>query len=264
MALKSIFQLTALAATALTLTACATTSQYSSGQDYVARYQQQSANFPDVAQSSAGLDNDIMRIASVEPMLEFPARVGLARIHKYGQLTHTPVDEARIWQDLAERMGGEHVSFTPVSPVIAGMVSSELPKDQSRNTIAQIRAGAARQHLDYVLIYEITQKDDNSSNALRLADLSVLGLFVLPSRDVEVDITASAMLLDVRNGYPYGTASVFKTKKQVATMAGSSKRRDIIAEQLRTLAVSDLAEEVEVFTRELRIKRAEYILAQAQ
>jgi len=48
--------------------------------------------------------------------------------------------------------------------------------------IDHIRRGAARQHLDYVIAYEVTDKTKSDGNALRLADLTVLGLFVLPSR----------------------------------------------------------------------------------
>lgn len=260
---KSIFRAALLAAVFLAASACTTTTQYSSGMDYVARYQKQSTNAAALPRSRASLDDDILRIASVEPMLEFPARVGLARIHRR-QLTTPPLDEAQTWQEMSERVGNDYISFVPVSPMITNMVTSELSEHKSRNIISQIRAGAARQHLDYVLVYEVMQKDDRISNGLRLADLSILGLFVLPSRDVEVDVTASAMLIDVRNGYPYGSTSVFKTKTEIATLAGSNKRAEKMTDKLRILAVTDLTDEVETMTRELRIKRAEYKLAQKQ
>ena len=214
------------AASAILLTACGTTTQMTSGADYLARYKPTAT-----AATSSGIDSQVRSIAAIEPDLRFPARIGLARIQN-GQLTTAPADEMQAWGDLADNLGAPYGEFVPVSPFIAAMVRPEptkldkryYPNPQTNRVVADIRRASARQHLDYVLVYEVSQNSTKESNALSLADLTVLGLYVLPSRSVKIDSTASALLIDVRNGYPYGTATAFATDKQVRTVLGSGAR----------------------------------------
>lgn len=238
-----------LAMGALSLCACATTTQYTSGKDYLARYDK------DVALSTANagfIEADIRNIASVEPSLEFPARIGLARIER-GKLISVPQDEIEAWASLHRRLGPSFGDFVPVSPLIASMVSTTAKRNpQARDVVDNIRRGSARQHLDYVLIYEVSDTSDYQQNALQLADWSILGLFVLPSRNVKVDSTATAMLIDVRNGYPYGTATAFAKRKAVSTAMGSTTRKTKLQNKARVIAVKELTGEVETFMFELR------------
>jgi hypothetical protein len=66
---------------------------------------------------------------------------------------------------------------------------------------------SARQHTDVVLIYEVLGKSRPRSNPLAIANLALIPMWVLPSRNVEADGHAQAVLLDVRNGDTYGFAS---------------------------------------------------------
>lgn len=222
-----------LAATSLTvLGACSTTLQTSSGADYLARYD---ASHEIANGTATDVDEDVRRIAAIEPALAFPARIGLARI-EHGSLTALPADEARIWQDLVEEMGDEYGAFVPVSPLIASMVGEPAAPgmDRAAAIIANIRRGAARQHLDYVLTYEVGSSRQEKANALALADLTIIGMFVLPSRTIDVDATASGLMLDVRTGYPYAT---------LTTHAGKSGVSRAISEWSTSLDYADTAEE---------------------
>ncbi|MEP3890486.1 MAG: hypothetical protein ABJN69_08450 [Hellea sp.] len=238
-----------LAVGALSLCACSTTTQYTSGKDYLARYDKDAA----VLSANAGsIDADVRSIASVEPSLEFPARIGLARIER-GKLISVPQDESLAWSSLHFRLGPSFGDFVPVSPLITSMVSkSEKGTPNARTIVENIRRGSARQHLDYVLIYEVSDTSDQNRNALQVADLSILGLFVLPSRNVKVDSTATAMLIDVRNGYPYGSATAFAERKAVSTSMGASGRKAKLKDKARVMAVEELTSEVETFMFELR------------
>ena len=237
-------------AAALCLTACETTSQYTSGADYLARYPAQSPVEAALHQSSYAsasasavtvTDASIRDIAAVEPDLRFPARIGLARIERHN-LVGVPHDEAESWRAAGETLGPGFGEFIPVSPLVADMVA---PQDNSKRitVVEHIRRGAARQHLDYVIAYEVTDTSDSGGNALRLADLTVLGLFVLPSRDLKAEASASAILLDVRNGYPYLTGSTFADKKSISTVIGSWDREEKLKDKARVVAVSQIAEE---------------------
>jgi len=238
-----------LAAGAISLCACSHTTQYTSGKDYLSRYNQAAV------QNTVGnksVEADIRSIAAIEPDLQFPARIGLARIER-GRLISIPQDESEAWATLHRRLGPSFGEFVPVSPLIASMVSTvDRNALSSKIVVDNIRRGSARQHLDYTLIYEVSDVSDKSRNALQITDLSILGLFVLPSRNIKVDSTATAMLIDVRNGYPYGTATAFAERKAVTTSVGSNGRKAKLKDKARIIAVEELTGEVETFMSELR------------
>ena len=223
-------------AASLTLAGCETTTQYTSGADYLSRYQDTPIT------QTASTDLAVKKIAAVEPDLQFPARIGLARIGPNKRLMGVPFDEAESWRDAAESLGPSFGTFIPVSPLIANSVSHIDQRDKT-TVIDHIRRGAARQHLDYVIAYEVSHKTKSDGNALRLADLTVLGLFVLPSRDLKAEATASAILLDVRNGYPYLTGSTFADETSISTVVGGGDKKDKLKSRARRAAVAQIAQE---------------------
>jgi len=240
-------QTLAIALLGLSLNACTTMRQYTSGADYLSRYNKNTAS---KTFGHSDVDQSVREIAAVEPNLQFPARIGLARIYQ-GTLVSVPADEAEHWRKASESVGQGFGSFIPVSPLVAQMVST---KDTRRESfvIDHIRRGAARQHLDYVIAYEVTDQAKSDGNALRLADLTILGLFVLPSRDLKAEATASAILLDVRNGYPYLTGSTFTDEKGISTVVGRSDRKDKLREAARHVVVSQIANEFADGLRDLK------------
>lgn len=222
------------------LGACSTTLQTTSGADYLARYD---ASHEVLNGTPTDVDADVRRIAAVEPTLSFPARIGLARI-EHGRLTTLPETEARIWQDLVETLGDEYGDLVPVSPMIASLVSDPgtMRSNSSAEVIAHIRRGAARQHLDYVLAYEVGASRQDKANALALADLTIIGMFVLPSRTIEVEATASGLMLDVRTGYPYATLTTYADKAGVSRVVSETSTRRAYADTAKQRAVAQLAD----------------------
>ena len=173
-------------------------------------------------------------------------------------LISVPQDESEAWATLHHSLGPSFGEFVPVSPLITSMVSkTNTSRFDRRDVVNNIRRGSARQHLDYVLIYEVSDTSDKTRNALQVADLSILGLFILPSRNIKVDSTATAMLIDVRNGYPYGTATAFAERKAVTTSVGSRGRKAKLKDKARVIAVENLTDDVEDFMFELRDIAAE-------
>jgi len=242
----------------LLLSGCAHTTQMTSGQDYLSKYTPATYTQTAANTGERTIDQQVRDIATIEPNLHFPARIGLARIQG-GELTTAPEDEMLAWGSLSETLGAPYGEFVPVSPFIAAMVRPDPVKQdkkyyqqpQTNLVVADIRRASARQHLDYVLVYEVNQNVSKKSNALALADLTVLGLYVLPSRSVKIDSTANAMLIDVRNGYPYGTATAYATDKQVRTVMGSSNSRKKSKDKNYSTAVVNLTSEVETMMKNL-------------
>lgn len=244
------------------LAACGHQVQTTSGSQYLSAYSGPSSQ-PGPAPIA---DADIALAADVEPQLRFPARIGLARIGPEG-LAAVPAAEADSWAALAERLGGGYGTFVPVSPLIAALATPEPSAEDRANwpyrttlseVIRQVRLGAARQHLDAVLIYETFGRSEESSNPLALTKLAVIGFF-LPTESVEAGGAAQAVLVDVRNGYTYGTASAVAEKPaaRLTTVADSGDAHISARAEAEAGAVAGLAVEVEGMVRELRLALAE-------
>jgi hypothetical protein len=241
------------AAAMVLLAGCTTTTQTTSGRTYLGAYEPQ----PIVAGAATDIDQRVREVAAVEPTLRFPARLGLARIEN-GDLAPLPRPEAEAWRALANRLGSSFGEFVPISPMLAEMFDQSFstrgdgsPQALVRNVIEKIRLGAARQHVDAVLIYEVQGTAETETNALAIADLTIIGMFILPSDEHHVLAQADALLLDVRNGYPYGTASAVSEDDSLSPTAGSYTRRDARLREAKADAALKLTGEVETLMRKL-------------
>lgn len=235
--------------------------QTSSGRDYVAGYTVDESDPETLRQ----IDEEIARAALVEPQLRFPARIGIARIEG-GLLSPLSEQESAVWQAMAERLGEDFGSFVPVSPMVAAlaMPADDEPKAQGcaydrtgtclAQLVRQIRLGAARQHIDSVLIYEAFADVDRTGNVLAFTKVALIG-FMLPTEDVEAGGFANAMLVDVRNGYAYGTASAVSddTAYRLTTWGDSKHAEAAAGSEARLAAVAALSMEVETMMHDLRL-----------
>ena len=187
--------------------------------------------------------------------MRFPARIGLARIDR-GHLSSMPGVELEAWMKVRDNLGKEFGEFVPVNPLVANMVSKNVSRSQNAritDVMSKIRLGAARQHLDAVLIYEVYSKSDSEANVLSIADLTIIGGFLLPSRAIEAEGFANAMLIDVVQGYPYGTAEITLDKQSaLATTWGSQHSLNNLENKVKSKAAIKLAEEAEEMFRKLR------------
>ena len=224
------------------LAACSSQIQTTSGADYLARYQ--------TASGGAPLDPRIQAAASVEPIITFPARFGLARIQN-GQLTAIPPAEAELWLALAERHAalGE---FVAVSPLVAAFADPEASPPRNwweaqdiGRLVRTIRQGAARQHVDVVLIYTAGADTHRDFTPLSILDITLVGGVLLPTRSIKAEGVASALLLDVRNGYPYGTANATSDLARLSNTYGSASRTREAGNEAALQAVANLVPEVE-------------------
>ena len=251
---------------ALLLSSCAYHTQTTSGSQYLARYAGQGgAPAAGTASGTAGAmpagiaDADVLAAANVEPTLSFPARIGIARIDQ-GQLSPVPAEEAAAWREMAERLGPAWGQFVPVSPLIAALASPVAGENACRSqfdcvleAVRTIRLGAARQHLDVVLIYESFGKSQDSSNPLAITKLALIGFF-FPTEDVEAEGLAQAVLVDVRNGYHYGTATAAAEKPayKITTSGNLGAAHAEVQGEARLAAVTALTKEVEKMAVDLR------------
>lgn len=182
------------------LAACDPNIQTTSGQSFIEAAPDQ-------------IDPEIAKAANIEPNLHFPARIGIARIVN-GQLTLPPSEEIALFANVFER-SRNYGEFIPVSPLVHAMLNDRTTGINARyhhrnaqDIIQQIRLTSARQHLDYVIIYEVGARSSTGNTPFALADVTLVGGMLLPTRQIDVAGIGAAAFIDVRNGYPYGTTQV--------------------------------------------------------
>ena len=95
-----------------------------------------------------------------------------------------------------------------------------------------------------MLVYEVGASTRDKANLLSLADLTIVGMFVIPTRTVDVEASASGLLLDVRNGYPYATLTGHARKSSVSRAVSSRSTRTELADTAQERAVAALADQV--------------------
>ena len=181
--------------------------QMTSGKKYLSNY----TNYDATETNASDLNEEVKAIASIEPSIQFPSMIGLVKLFN-GRITNLSVEEIEAWEELRRTMGATFGDFIPVSPMIAEMVytprkTNSKSKGNPSDIFRKVRLGAARQHLDHVLIYEVFSETKTTKLASSVANWTIIGGYFVPSREIETAGFANALLLDVRNGYPYGTAS---------------------------------------------------------
>jgi len=215
---KTIIRLSLLATLALATIGCQSHSiQTTSGREYLNKYEEL-----DLPNGEAGsIDEEVREIANIEPTLRFPARIGLAKLYN-GRITNLTAEEVEGWDKAKEEMGAEFGEFIPVSSMITELVYT-APKHKKGNhsvkpseIFRKVRLGAARQHLDYVLLYEVFSETKTTKLASSVANWTIIGGYFIPSRKIETTGHANSLLLDVRSGYPYGTASASLTADELS------------------------------------------------
>lgn len=246
-----------IGAIAIALAGCEHYTQTTSGGEYLKKYEAPT-------KGALSIDKDVRQAAAVEPLLRFPARIGLARIAKarewQPELTGIPAVEVQAWTAVAQQLGPSFGEFVPVSPLLARMFTPQTQRSHYETVadiIEQIRLGAARQHLDAVLIYESEGTADSENTPLSITEWTLIGAFVLPTQDVKAVGTAQALLLDVRNGYPYGIVHASADDSSPSTRINTGENERDLAEVVRLRAVEKLAPEVERMMRNLRTELAE-------
>lgn len=235
----------------LFLASCSYTTQTTSGKDFLAN-----DPLPPKGTPVSDIDVEVREAAAVEPLLRFPARIGIARL-QYGRLSAIPADEADAWAAAAAHLGNDFGEFVPVSPLIAAMFEPDSPfqygkKNSARRTLDIVRLAAARQHLDAVVIYEVDATSDVKGSPLSIAEWTVIGALMLPTENVKAEGVAQAILLDVRNGYPYGTVRASSDDKSVTTRFTTHDTSDQLEKEVRAAAVVKLADETEAMMRTLK------------
>lgn len=249
--------------------------QTTSGKDYLAKYNIK-RNAGEVAAkhrsepartAHATFDQALHHVADIEPTISFPARIGVAKIgcqleSNCDWLLPLRPAEVEAWSEMASNLGASFGSIVPMNPLFLEEALTEARRiglDISGLTaIDGVRLGAARQHLDGIIIYETQHKTSEETNALALGDLTLIGAFVLPSKRIEGQAYAAAIMVDPVTGYPYGQVEASaESDSHFTSRVGANSGKQSAKEDAEARVVQALAAETEKAIRGLRLAIAE-------
>jgi len=240
------------------ITGCAVRhTQDTSGQSYLSSFQAD----PYKPKKLKGIDEDltinqeVIRAASIEPILKFPARIGLAKFEN-GKLVDISPRDWSDWNVLTEKHQklGDFVALNVLGT--GGVNNGYVRFRGGRYNIEALRVAAAKQHLDALLIYEVDASSRDYRNALSVVDLTLVGGAVLPTRTINVESHARALLIDVRNGYPYGVASSEETFKKYGTSFNAREQSVLAKDEALFQSYEKLFPQIEEVFEELLDKQS--------
>jgi len=188
-------------------------------------------------------DAQIIRVMERQPLAAFPTGIAYVRVQEPGYRSYKTdsygggkysVVLARTVERDADI---ERLANLPMVHGLAPMNRLLLPRQFHDDK--DLRQAAASLHADMVLIYTF-------DTAIRMGDntspLDVVTLGFLPHKRARVTTTASAVLMDTRNGYVYGVAEASARHEQPANTWTTSdaidqSRRRTEAEAFERLVV---------------------------
>ncbi len=184
------------------------------------------------AQTDGSISNNLSR----RPLASLPAGIAVVRVQAPGYSSKTAVGWGTgnycivTTRDVEKP---EQIERLAKMPMVSGVAPiSRLLLSGSLNSDMELRQAAASLHADFLLIYTFDTTftvDDKAS------PLTVFTLGLSPNQQARVLTTASAVVMDTRNGYIYGVAEASESKNQLASAWTSENAVD----ETRRLAESD-------------------------
>jgi len=199
------------------------------------------------------------------PLARFPAAIAVARVQAPGYESHTAASHGRGAYSVVTTRDvekPEHLAklakldgVREVGPISRVLIPAQLKSDQ------ELREAAASMRADMLLIYTL---DTNYYVRDMAAPLSVVTLGLSPNQQARVTTTASAVLMDTRNGYIYGLAEASDSYNRLASACTNEDAVDAARIKTESAAFGKLIVELEktwkdVFARYGKPSAAEHV-----
>jgi hypothetical protein len=194
---------------------------------------------------SAG-EPSIVAAMGTQPLAHFPTGIAAVRIQAPGYESKTVKGwgEGRYsivtTRDIEAPADLERLAKLPmvsgVGPINRLLLPTHLETDR------ELREAAARMHADVLLLYTL---DTTFQVEDKAAPLTVVSLGLSPNKQAKVLCTASALLMDTRNGYLYGVAEATDRQDQFTSAWTSATAVDQARRRTETKAFGKLVGELE-------------------
>ena len=191
-------------------------------------------------------DHSIQQVLDRKPLAQFPTGLAVVRVQGPGYWSYTCRGWGRggysvvLERDTETEEHFERLRKLPLVTDVATVSRLLLPEHLKSDK--ELRRAAAMLHTDMLLIYTL----DTSFEIEGYAEpLTVLTLGMLPNQQARVTTTASAVLLDTRNGYVYAVLEATEKHKQLANAWTSRQAVDQSRRKTETAAFQSLLDEFE-------------------
>jgi hypothetical protein len=165
-----------------------------------------------------GVDDDgIARALATRPAAHFPVTLAVVRVQESGYASYSCFGYGEgAYSVITQRdlETEDDLRTLAALPDVSNVVTvNKLLVPRRLTDGRDLRAAAAKVHAEMVLIYTIDTTFETTDG---MRPLTVLTLGLFPTKDVRVNTTAAALLLDTRTGYIYGAAEASTDRSQLA------------------------------------------------
>lgn len=188
-------------------------------------------------------NHNVEQALKVRPLAQFPTAIAVARLQASGYRNdrYAPAQVAGAPFTLitnGKTAKGSDLREISDLPQITGVVplNRMLVGAHPRSYLA-LRVAAARLHADMLLLYTFDTRFHTKSRVPALG-LITLGLF--PERNAKVTCAATAILMDVRDGYIYGAFQSHKKGHKLANAWNNKKAMDLVRRRTQRAAFKSL------------------------
>lgn len=192
-------------------------------------------------------DAEIQERFHRKPAARFPAHLAVARIQRSGYRSHT-VDsygEGRYsvvtTRDIETSADFERIQKMPQVAAVAPISRLMLP--EKLRSEKDLRTAAASLRADMLLLYSFDTHFETSQSVI--APLRVIHLGLLPDQTARIVTTASALLLDVRTGFIYGSAEASEKEQHITSAWTNADVADAARRSTERKAFTNLLAEFE-------------------
>lgn len=194
----------------------------------------------------SGTPTDLAAGFDKKPLANFPAGIALVRIQAPGYSSPTATGYGSgnysvvLTRDVEPEDAISRLARLPqvrgVAPIGRLLLPAQLNSDR------ELRMAASQLQCDMLLVYTL----DTTFHDRDLASpISVITLGLSPTQATHVVTTASAVLLDTRNGYCYGVAEASAKRNGIATAWNTQSAIDGDRQKAETEAFTKLTGEIE-------------------
>jgi hypothetical protein len=202
------------------------------------------------AQADQQTDWSIAKRLDRQPLAKFPTSIAIVRVQGPGYCSHTTRSYGSgRYSIITTRDVESDEAFKRLAalPMVAGLAPiNRLVVSPNMDTEENLREAAATVQADMVLVYTF---DTVFGNEKKIAPLGLITLGLFPDREARVTSTASAVLLDTRNGYVYGLAEATGKDNRIANAWTSKSAVDASRRTAEKAAFEGLVGEVETMWR---------------
>ncbi|HYE61059.1 MAG TPA: hypothetical protein VD997_03605 [Phycisphaerales bacterium] len=189
----------------------------------------------------AHTDPTIRPVLAKQPLANFPASIAIARVQASGYSNYTTRSYGHgayslvTAKDVEKQEDSDRIAKLPMVRAVNPISRLILPEQLSSDV--ELRRAAASLGADILAVYTFDTRYKNDDWAPPLAVIT-FGLF--PTEKTKVATEASCVLLDVRNGYVYGSVEATSNKSRINNFwtddeAADSARREAEREALDNL-----------------------------